>query len=359
MGVEELERLRRLIDEVDGEILRLLKRRADLVKSIAEMKRRLNMPLIDLARETVVLTRVEEWARSQGLDVELALIAFRAAMGLCKRAYRELEVAFLGPRGSFSEEAALKAFLGEGAKLRPISTIRGVFEVVERGSADYGVVPIENSLEGGVGETLDLLAETELKVCGEVEVRVSLNLIAKPGTRLEEVHTLLSHPHALGQCRSFLRATLRGVRVRTCSSTAEAVKRAVSSQGVAAIGSALAALIHGGEVLMKGVEDFKDNYTRFLVVGRERVERGVGCKTSVVFKLPNTPGALHRALSPFASRSINLTCIMSRPTRRRPWEYMFYLDFEGGGDERCVEALKELEERALQVKVLGSYGKLG
>ncbi|PCN50295.1 prephenate dehydratase [Candidatus Geothermarchaeota archaeon ex4572_27] len=354
-----LEELRRLVDEVDGEILRLLRRRVELARSIAELKRRLNMPLVDPAREAAILARVEEWSRGHGLDVELALTAFKAVIGLCKRAQRGLEVAFLGPRGSFSEEAALKAFLSEGATFKPVSTIRGVFEVVERGAADYGVVPIENSLEGSVGETIDLLAETELKVCGEVEVRVSLSLIAGPGTRLEDVHTVLSHPHALGQCRSFLRAVLRGVKVRACSSTAEAVRRAVRSRGVAAIGSRLAAAMYGGEVLVEGVEDLKDNYTRFLVIGREGVERGVGRKTSLIFRLPNTPGSLHRALSPFAARGINLTCITSRPIRGRPWEYMFYVELEGGGDGRCEEALRELEGVALQVKVLGSYGRLG
>jgi prephenate dehydratase len=284
----------------------------------------------------------------------LTLLAFKAIMGLCKKVQERMKVAFLGPRGTFSEEAALKAFLSEGARFEPFTTLSGVFEAVERGSVDYGAVPIENSIEGFVGETLDLLAKSDMRVCGEVEVRVCLNLIVKPGAKLEDVSMVISHPQALNQCRSFLRSILRDVEVRECSSTAEAVKKVMNSDGVAAIGSSLAATIYGGEILMRCVEDFKDNYTRFLIIGRKRIERAVGRKTSVIFEVPNTPGSLHKALSPFASRGINLTCIVSRPVKNKPWEYMFYLEFEGD-DEKCLE---ELKERTSYVKVLGTYGKL-
>jgi chorismate mutase/prephenate dehydratase len=350
-----LEDLRRQIDELDLEMLRLLGRRAELASAMGRLKRELSMPISDPAREADVLAKVASEARARGLDVELATLAFKAIMGLCKRAQERTKVAFLGPRGTFSEEAALKAFLSEGAQLEPLASLSGVFEAVERGGVDYGVVPIENSVEGFVGEALDLLAASDVRVCGEVEVRVCLNLIAKPGAKLEGVKVVLSHPQALSQCRSFLRRILHNVEVRECSSTAEAVRMAVGSDGAAAIGSSLAATIYGGEVLMRCVEDFKDNYTRFLIIGRKRVERAIGCKTSLIFEVPHTPGSLHKALSPFASRGVNLTCLVSRPIKGRPWEYMFYLEFEGD-DEKCLE---ELKEKTSRVKVLGTFGRLG
>jgi chorismate mutase/prephenate dehydratase len=350
-----LESLREQIDEVDLEILKLIKRRAELASAIGELKRRLSMPISDPAREANALARIASEAQARGLDVELITLAFKAIMGSCKKVQERTRVAFLGPRGTFSEEAALKAFLSEGARLEPFASLSGVFEAVERGSVDYGVVPIENSIEGFVGEALDLLAASDVRVCGEVEVRVCLNLIAKPGAKLEGIKVVLSHPQALSQCRSFLRRVLHDVEVRECSSTAEAVRMAVGSDGAAAIGSSLAATIYGGEVVMRCVEDFKDNYTRFLIIGRKRVEGAVGCKTSVIFEVPHTPGSLHKALSPFASRGVNLTCLVSRPIKGRPWKYMFYLEFEGD-DEGC---LRELGERATSVKVLGTFGRLG
>jgi chorismate mutase/prephenate dehydratase len=349
-----LESIRRQIDEVDSEILKLLKRRVELASAIGELKRKLSMPISDPAREANALARMVSEARAQGLDAELTALTFKAIMGLCKKVQERARVAFLGPRGTFSEEAALKAFLSEGALLEPLATLSGVFDAVERGSVDYGVVPIENSIEGFVGETLDLLTASDVKVCGEVEVRVNLNLIAKPGTKLEDISVVLSHPQALSQCRSFLRRVLHNVEVRECSSTAEAVKKAVSSDRVAAIGSSLAAVIYGGEVLMRNIEDFKDNCTRFLIVGQKKIERAIGCKTSVIFEVPNTPGSLYKALSPFALRGINLACIVSRPVKDKPWNYMFYLEFEGD-DEKCLE---ELKERASYVKILGTFGKL-
>jgi len=349
-----LESIRRQIDEVDLEILKLLKRRAELASAIGELKRKLSMPVSDPAREASVLAKVVSEAQAQGLDPELATLAFKAIIGLCKKVQERTRVAFLGPRGTFSEEAALKAFLSEGALLEPLATLPGIFEAVEKGSVDYGAVPIENSIEGFVGETLDLLATSDVKVCGEVEVKVHLNLIARPGTKLEDISVVLSHPQALNQCKSFLKRVLHSVEVRECSSTAEAVRMAVESDGVAAIGSSLAAVIYGGEILMRNVEDFKDNYTRFLIIGQKRVERATGCKTSVIFEVPNTPGSLYKALSPFALRGINLTCIVSRPVKSRPWDYMFYLEFEGD-DEEC---LKELKEKTSHMKVLGTFGRL-
>lgn len=357
---ELVDELRKRIDRIDREILELLARRVEVAKKIGELKREAGLPIADHEREREVVERGIKLAEQLGLDVGLIEIILNAVIGMCRKIQGGIKVAFLGPRGSFSEEAAVKAFLSRGAELYPMPTIRDIFRAAECGDVEYGIVPVENSLEGGVGETLDLLAETSLKICGEVKIRISMNLIARPGLKLHEVRAVLSHPHALGQCREFLGRVLSHAEIKTCSSTAEAVKRALEIDGAAAIGSRLAAILYGGEILASEIQDAKDNFTRFLILGRERLEGAVGCKTSIIFRLPHVPGSLYGALSVFASRKINLTRIESRPVKGKPWEYLFHVDFEGDpeSDERCREALRELEEKALFLKVLGCYGEV-
>jgi len=353
-----IEELRRRIDEIDGRLLELLSERVEVARRIGELKRKLGAPIADQAREAEVISRGLRLAEKLGIDPELTGIMLRAMIGICRKAQTPTRVSFLGPRGSFSEEAALKAFLDLGPELKPMPSIPDVFRSVEVGDADYGVVPVENSIEGGVKETLDLLSRTPLRVCGEVQVRISLNLIARPGTRLQDVRLVLSHPHALAQAREFLSRVLGGARIEGCPSTAEAVKRALELENAAAIASRTAASIYGGSILASDIQDVKDDYTRFFVVGRGRLGRGRGSKTSIIFRLPHRPGSLYEALSIFASRKINLTRIESRPVKERPWEYLFHVDFEGDceREERCAEALRELEGKALFLKVLGSYG---
>lgn len=273
-----------------------------------------------------------------------------------------LKVAFLGPRGSFSEEAILKVFRLEEVELYPKPGIDEVFQAVESNEADYGVVPVENSIEGGVHETLDLLAKTTLRVQCEVQVKVSLHLVARGGTKLDDIKLIVSHPYALAQSKRFLRK-LRGVKIEPCSSTAEAAKRASMSRGVAALASRLAASVYGLKVLVENVQDYNQNITRFFVLGRASMPLEVvrttasDYKTTLIMLLPHRPGALYKALEPFARREINLTRIESRPVQSKPWEYLFHLDFEGSieADENCKKAVEELKERALTVTVLGSY----
>ncbi|MEM1654886.1 MAG: prephenate dehydratase [Nitrososphaerota archaeon] len=359
--MSELDELRRMIDEIDAEILRLIARRVELARRIGGLKWASGLPVADLEREEEVLKRGRELADSLKIDRELTLIALRALIGICRRAQSPGRASYLGPRGSFSEEAALKALLSRGFEPYPMPTIRDVFRAVESGDAEYGVVPVENSIEGGVRETLDLLLETPLRVCGEVQVRISLNLIARPGTKLEDVKLVLSHPTALAQCREFLGRALKNVRIEDCPSTADAVRRALELDGAAAIASKMAAAIYGGEILASDIQDVKDDMTRFFVIGRRKLAGSGRRKTSIIFRLQHRPGSLHEALSIFASKRINLTRIESRPVKERPWEYLFHADFEGDGeeDEVCIEALKELGEKALFLKILGSYEELG
>lgn len=270
------------------------------------------------------------------------------------------KVAFLGPKASFTEEAALKIFSNTTYELIPQPTIRDVFRSVERGVCDYGVIPLENSIEGSVSETLDMLTVTPLKIVVETEVRIRLCLISKPGTKLSDISTILSHPHALAQCRNFIDNFLRTVKLEIRSSTSEAVKEAIRMDGVAAIGSHYAARVYGGEILIDGIEDFSENYTRFIAVGHKELDLGgTRGKTAIIFTLPHRPGTLYSALQVFAVRDINLTKIESRPIKGRPWEYMFYVEFEGSiNDSKTSDALNELRGRVTSLKLLGSFKKV-
>ncbi|MDJ0274818.1 MAG: prephenate dehydratase [Nitrososphaerota archaeon] len=267
----------------------------------------------------------------------------------------KLRVAFQGELGSYSEEAAAK-FFGQGFEPVPMRSLLSVFTAVEAGAADYGVVPIENSIEGGVGETYDLLLSSGLRVVGEVYVRVVHCLIGLEGAELSDIRRVYSHPQALAQCRAYI--TMMGFEPVSTYDTAGAVKlvKEMGDRSNAAIASERAATIYGMKVLAKGIEDYGRNYTRFLVMGREALGTPRRPKTSVIFSVPHRAGALFRALEPFAVREINLTKIESRPTRARPWQYYFFVDFEGDSrDERVREALAELASRTLFLKVLGTY----
>jgi len=266
-----------------------------------------------------------------------------------------MKVAFQGERGAYSEEAVIK-FFGEGADPQPRKTIPAVFMSVEAGEVDAGVIPVENSIEGSVGESYDALLTTSLKVVGEINLRISHCLIALPGSTISGIVRVVSHPQALAQCRGYISSL--GLEPVSHYDTAAAVRlvKEMGDKSVAAIASARAAEIYGMDILARGIEDYGRNYTRFLVVGRYDPPRVEKEKTSIIFSLPHRPGALFEALGAFARRGINLTKIESRPTRARPWQYNFYVDFEGHmAEDRVREALSELAEKAILLKVLGSY----
>lgn len=262
-------------------------------------------------------------------------------------------VAIQGELGSFSHVAALKA-LGDETRVLQCRTFREAFEAVTRGDAPYGVVPIENSLVGSIYENYDLLADYRLPIVGETEVRVSLSLLARPGTRLQAVRRVHSHPVALNQCRRFL-ASLTDVEPVASYDTAGSVWEVMERGSVrdAAIGSPFAAKLYGALVLAEGIEDDPQNFTRFLVVAQGPVTPRGAHKTSLMLTLRHEPGSLWRALEPLAKRGLNLTKIESRPIRGRPWEYVFYLDVCGSED--ASKAVSELGEVAAEVRVLGCY----
>jgi chorismate mutase/prephenate dehydratase len=266
-----------------------------------------------------------------------------------------VKTAFQGEPGAYSESAVYKYF-GPETQTKPCRDFRDVFESVNKKETPYGVIPIENSLEGSVTPNYDLFLRYDLKVCGEIVVKIEHCLIVNPGTRLEEVKKVYSHPQALGQCRKFLEKL--GCELVPTYDTAGSVKmlKEKKLEDSAAIASERAAQLYEMQILARDIADTSENYTRFFILSKTDSPPSGKDKTSIIFSAAHEPGSLYHALSEFANRKINLTKIESRPTKHTPWEYNFYLDFEGHrSDERCQEALKALEKYAVFVKILGSY----
>jgi len=277
---------------------------------------------------------------------------------MSQRVQEKTSVVYLGPKGTFCERAAKKYFSSSGVIFVPVASIAEVFKAVVNGEAEYGVVPVENSLEGSVHVTLDLLLESNLMVCGEVELRIEHHLIVKSGKRMAQIRLVLSHPQALAQCRRFLEKNLPEAEIKEVNSTARAVEMIKNLENAAAIGTETAAENDGMEILAKGIEDNPNNFTRFFILSKKDATLTGKDKTSIIFSAKNVPGSLYRVLEAFAVREINLTKIESRPERGKPWEYIFYLDFEGHRtEEKSRAALRDMEERCIFVKVIGSYPK--
>ncbi len=266
-------------------------------------------------------------------------------------------VAFQGEQGAYSESAVYQ-FFGNDTRVKACNDFKDVFDSVCAGEAGFGVVPVENSLEGSITQNYDLFLRYDLKVCAEVIVKVEHCLIANPGTALEDIKVVYSHPQALGQCRNFLEDF--GRELIPTYDTAGSVKmiKEKNLRNAAAIASERAASIYGMNILANDIADNPENYTRFFVLSIEDATPTGKDKTSIIFGAKHEPGSLYHALGEFAKRNINLTKIESRPTRQTPWEYNFYMDFEGHRTQpQCAETLVELEKFAVFVKVLGSYPK--
>ena len=268
-----------------------------------------------------------------------------------------VKVAFQGEKGAYSE-MAVYTFFGKNAEVLPCRDFKDVFENVDKQDAEYGVVPIENSLEGSVNQTYDLFLKYNLKVKGEVIVRVSHCLLANRDTKLEQVKTVYSHPQALAQCRNFLeRSQWELIPTYDTAGSAKMLKEK-ALKDAAAIASERAAELYGLTILAREIEDTPNNYTRFFVLSKEDSPKTGNDKTSIIFGATHNPGSLYNALSEFAKRGVSLTKIESRPTKQTPWEYNFYLDFEGHRTEpKCADALKALRDHSTFIKILGSYPK--
>ena len=350
---KEMQALREGIDSVDEEIVRLLDRRAWLARRIGEIKAEKGLATYAPSRERVVLDRVA--ALGEGEFPKRGLQAvFREIISSSISLEGRLKVAYLGPEATFTHEAALRSF-GSSIQLEPQTTVAEVFARVERGEVEHGVVPVENSMEGAVTHTLDELMNSPLKICGEVYLPVSQNLISLEPSA-ERVELVCSHPMALAQAAGWLRRELPWALMEEVDSTAEAARRAAAEPGVAAVGSVLAAGAHGLTVLARNIQDARANTTRFIVLGRDWAGRTGKDKTSVVFSVKDRPGVLKDALSAFAEEGINLTRIESRPSRKRAWTYVFFADFRGHPEEERVKrALDSLEEHCPYVSLTGAY----
>ncbi|MCW3997840.1 MAG: prephenate dehydratase [Candidatus Bathyarchaeota archaeon] len=268
-----------------------------------------------------------------------------------------MKIAFQGERGAYSEDA-IYAFFGEKVEVEPCKDLTEVFESVTKQETEFGVVPIENSLEGSVNQTYDLFLTHGLKVKGEIVIRISHCLIANPGTKIESIKTVYSHPQALAQSHRFLEKCK--FKLIPTYDTAGSVKmlKEKTLKNAAAIASSKAAELYGMSILAREIEDNHTNHTRFFVISKEDSPKTGNDKTSIIFAASHTPGSLYSALGEFAKREINLTKIESRPTKQKPWEYNFYLDFEGHRTEaRCKEVLEVLRKNSAFLKLLGSYPK--
>lgn len=355
---EELKQAREQIDAIDVELQQLISQRARVAEQVREIKLKSGGPSTDHyrpAREAEVLKRA--MARNQGpLPDEMIARLMREIMSACLALESPLAVAYLGPEGTYTQAAVYKHF-GHQVAARAVAAIDEIFRDVESGLSAYGVVPIENSTEGVVSSTLDLLATTPMSICGEVWLPVHHQLLSRHQS-FGEIEVIYSHPQSFAQCRRWLDTRLPGVPREPVASNGAAAKRVAESGQGAAIASAAAGELYGLRVLAANVEDDPNNTTRFLVIGRQNPESTGADRTSLVCSAPSggEAGALFRLLEPFAKAGINLSKIESRPSRRGVWDYNFFLDLEGHRDDpQVTQALEEVRRRSAFFKILGSY----
>jgi chorismate mutase/prephenate dehydratase len=351
-----LEDLRGNIDDIDARIVKLLAERMGTARKIGALKKKGLRPVQDGAREKEVIEHVRQLALREGISPEDIERLYRLVIA-ASRGVQGTEVAFQGQAGAYSQEAAL-SFFGASVLTRPCETLDEVFKLVQDNILPYGIVPVENSQEGSISRSYDLLLDADVMVCGESQIRVSHCLLANRGTKAGDVKKVYSHPQALAQCQGYLRRL--GCELIPSYDTAGSARMIKDKKLMdsAAVASARAAQIYDMKILAREIEDNPRNSTRFFVLARQDSPPTGNDKTSIVFLLKHRPGTLHEALGEFSGRGINLTKIESRPTRQKPWEYNFYLDFEGHRSDAAIqETLRRLEDISLFLKVLGSYPK--
>ncbi len=351
-----LDDLRKKIDEIDTCIVQLIAERQTISKEIGKGKHQTSRIIEDRERELRVLKHVRTLARDKKISPSDIEGIYKQIISASKK-IQGVAVAYQGEPGAYTEEAAVQ-FFGQATKGVPYDTLDEVFEAVEHGAVPFALVPVENSLEGSINRSYDLLLDSPLMVCGETELRISHCLIAIEGAGLDTIKFVYSHPQALGQSRNFLKKLK--AEIIPASDTAGSVRmiKQEKRRDKAAVASAKAAELYGMKILAKEIEDNPHNFTRFFVLSKEDSLPTGNDKTSIVFSLKHKPGALYDCLGEFARRKINLSKLESRPTRHQPWEYNFYMDLTGHREEKTVaEALKALEEHAVFVKILGSYPK--
>lgn len=348
-----LEKRRAEIDRIDAEILELLNKRANIAIEIANIKRKANLKFYSPERERAILERIT--ALNEGPFPNDALkVIFREIISASLSLEEPIKVAYLGPEGTFTNLAALRHF-GSSAMYVSVDSIKAVFDAAESRRVNYGVVPIENSNEGVVSYTLDMFMDCDLKISAEIMLEVSHNLLSKSGDKTK-IKKIYSHPQATAQCRGWLEANMPNVPILESTSTARAAEIAAADEDAAAIASELAARVYELQFVERQIEDNKNNYTRFLVIANDYPSKSGKDKTSILFSIKDRPGALYDVLLPFRKSKINLTKIESRPSKRRAWEYIFFVDMEGHVEDKKVrKAMEDIKDICLYLKHLGSY----
>lgn len=352
-----LSELRQQIDSIDQQILQLINQRANCAIEVAKTKQAEGETgtFYRPDREAQVLRRIKE-LNPGPLSDNAAAHLFREIMSACLALEKPLEVAFLGPQGTFTQQATFKHF-GHAVKDIPVATIHEIFQTVESSHCQFGVVPVENSTEGVIAHTLDRFINSPLQICGEVEIRVHHNLLGKMDS-LAEITEVYSHQQSLAQCRQWLSSHLPNVQTTAVSSNAEAARLASLDASKAAIAGLVAAELYDLKVFEKNIEDEANNTTRFIIIGQQQPASTGVDKTSILVSTGNQPGALHRILAPFAEHGISMVHIESRPSRQGLWDYVFFIDIEGHREDPAVsQALTALEKNVKLLKILGSYPK--
>jgi chorismate mutase/prephenate dehydratase len=356
-SVTPLSELRDKIDAIDKQILQLINQRASCAVEVAKTKiaQGEQGSFYRPDRESLVLRRIKEL--NQGpLSDDTAVRFFRELMSACLALEKPLEVAFLGPEGTFTQQAVFKHF-GHAVKTAPSATINEIFNAVESGNCQFGVVPVENSTEGVISHTLDRFLSSPLKICGEVEIRVHQNLMGLVDS-MEEITEVFSHEQSLAQCRQWLDKNLPNVKRTAVSSNSEAARLASVNKHAVAIAGIVAAEVYDLTIIEKNIEDEPNNTTRFIIIGQQVSSSTGNDKTSLVVSTGNQPGALHRILEPFAKFGIGMVHIESRPSRQGLWDYVFFIDIEGHCEDKDVaQALEILRGNVNMLNILGSYPK--
>ncbi|MGQ0793700.1 MAG: prephenate dehydratase [Deltaproteobacteria bacterium] len=352
---KNLSDLRSKIDALDGKLLELLNERGGVAIEIRELKQERSFGVYDPAREREIENNLRN-INPGPLPSDSVVAIFREIISGCRALQHNIKVAYLGPEGSFSHQAAFHEF-GSSAEFLPVGNFEDVFDSVEKGVSSYGIVPVENSTDGSIGGVLDVFLRSSLRVSSEYFQRISHFLLSKSGN-VRDIEVVSSIPPALGQCKQWLSRHMKHAEIREVASTARAAQIAAGDKSVAAVAGEIAASVYNLKVVASRIEDSPNNSTRFWIIARNSPRPTGFDKTSVVFSLKHEPGALQKALQPFSEAGINLTKIESRPSKERHWEYVFFADFDGHSEDAQVQSvLRQAERSCAMLKILGSYPK--
>jgi len=348
-----IEKIRKKIDAIDRGILKLLSERIELAKKIGRIKSANKQDIFVPEREKEIVATLKKINGGTISDESLTDI-YREILNASRSAQKKIRVSYFGPEATFTHMAAIKIF-GRSVEYIPVESIKDVFIEVEKGRADYGVVPIENSTEGVVNRTLDMFVDSDLKITSEMSLEIEHYLLSRENA-INKIKKIYSHPQPIAQTRDWVEKHAKNAKVIEVASTSVAARLAQKEKNSAAIASVVASELYGLNVLAKNIEDFKNNFTRFLVISKKSPVRTGDDKTSIIFSVKDRVGVLHDVLVPFKKYKLNLTKIESRPTKRKAWEYIFFVDFLGHQEDKNVKkALAELKRSCTMLKVLGSY----